>query len=57
MDTEPNLRRWNRRQRGPKHRFLTELVRELGLGRPARILDCTGERAEESPARARKPPL
>jgi 3'-phosphoadenosine 5'-phosphosulfate sulfotransferase (PAPS reductase)/FAD synthetase len=41
-------------KRGPKHRLFTELVRELDLDRPVRILDCTGERAAESTARANK---
>lgn len=31
------------------------MVRELNLHRPAQILDCTGERAAESAARANKP--
>jgi 3'-phosphoadenosine 5'-phosphosulfate sulfotransferase (PAPS reductase)/FAD synthetase len=34
---------------------MTRLVDELALGRPARILNVFGLRAEESPARARKP--
>ena len=42
-------------KRGPKHRLITQLTAELGLDRPARVLDCTGERAQESKARAAKP--
>ena len=42
-------------KRGPKHRMMTQLVRELGLSRPARVLDVTGERADESADRANKP--
>jgi 3'-phosphoadenosine 5'-phosphosulfate sulfotransferase (PAPS reductase)/FAD synthetase len=33
---------------------MTGLVRELELDRPARVLNCMGLRAEESPARAKK---
>lgn len=33
----------------------TEVVRNANLSRPMRILNCMGLRAEESPARARKP--
>lgn len=37
-------------------KLVTELVSELGIvGRPAKVLYCLGLRAEESPARARKP--
>jgi 3'-phosphoadenosine 5'-phosphosulfate sulfotransferase (PAPS reductase)/FAD synthetase len=39
---------------GQVRRLFTQLVRELGLERPARILNVLGLRAEESPARARK---
>lgn len=42
-------------KRGPIRKLMTRLVRELGLGRPARILNCMGLRSEESPARAKKP--
>lgn len=38
-------------------KFITEIVRELALDRPARILNCMGLRAEESPARARRSDL
>lgn len=34
--------------------LMTKLVKELGLNRPVRILNCLGIRAEESPARAKK---
>lgn len=37
--------------------FHTEIVRELNLDRPARILNCMGLRADESPARAKKAEL
>lgn len=42
-------------KRGPIRKLMTRLVRELELGRPVRILNCMGLRAEESPARAKKP--
>lgn len=42
-------------KRGPIRKLMTHLVRELEPGRPARILNCMGLRAEESPARAKKP--
>ncbi|MGP4027126.1 phosphoadenosine phosphosulfate reductase domain-containing protein [Actinomadura sp. 3N407] len=43
-------------KRGPKHRWFTEAVRRAGdLDRKVIILDINGERADESPARARKP--
>lgn len=38
-------------------RLMTELVRDLNLLRPARILHCLGLRAAESTARARKEPF
>ena len=38
-------------------KLITRLVRELDLDRPARILNCLGLRAQESPGRAKKPPL
>lgn len=41
-------------KRGQAYVVMTALVRELGLNRPARILNCMGLRAQESPARARK---
>lgn len=44
-------------KRGPIRKLMTRLVRELSLGRPARILSCIGIRAEESPGRAKKPDL
>jgi 3'-phosphoadenosine 5'-phosphosulfate sulfotransferase (PAPS reductase)/FAD synthetase len=44
-------------KRGQAYKALTLLVAELGLRRPARVLNCMGLRREESPARARKQPL
>jgi 3'-phosphoadenosine 5'-phosphosulfate sulfotransferase (PAPS reductase)/FAD synthetase len=44
-------------KRGQAHKALTMLTRELGLGRPARILNCMGLRAQESAARAKRVPL
>jgi 3'-phosphoadenosine 5'-phosphosulfate sulfotransferase (PAPS reductase)/FAD synthetase len=44
-------------KREPSRRFLTQLVAGLGLDRPARILSTLGLRAEESPARSRRPPF
>lgn len=41
-------------KRGQVSRIVTFLVDELGLNRPARMLNCMGLRAEESPARAKK---
>lgn len=46
-------------KRAQIHRAFTQLVREFrerhpGLGRPVRILNCVGLRAEESPARAKR---
>lgn len=38
-------------KRAPVHVLLTALVRELALGRQARILSCMGMRAAESPGR------
>ena len=41
---------------GQVAKVLTQLTKELShLGRPVRILNCLGLRAEESPARAKKP--
>lgn len=44
-------------KRGQVARVITFLVNELGLKRPARVLNCMGMRAQESPARAKKLPL
>jgi len=44
-------------KRGQVYRAMTALVRELGLKRRARILNCLGLRAEESPNRAKLEPL
>jgi 3'-phosphoadenosine 5'-phosphosulfate sulfotransferase (PAPS reductase)/FAD synthetase len=44
-------------KRGPVTTAMTSLVRQLNLGRPARILNCMGMRAQESKARAKKPPF
>jgi 3'-phosphoadenosine 5'-phosphosulfate sulfotransferase (PAPS reductase)/FAD synthetase len=44
-------------KRGPARKLITELVAELALDRPARVLNCLGLRAEESRGRARKPML
>jgi 3'-phosphoadenosine 5'-phosphosulfate sulfotransferase (PAPS reductase)/FAD synthetase len=44
-------------KRQPSRRFMTEHVRQLGLDRPARILNVLGLRAEESPHRAQQPVL
>lgn len=42
-------------KRGPINKVFTALAKEKGLkGRPCRILDCQGLRAEESPAREKK---
>jgi len=42
-------------KRGPARKLITQLVTELGdLGRPARVLNCMGLRAEESRARLKK---
>jgi 3'-phosphoadenosine 5'-phosphosulfate sulfotransferase (PAPS reductase)/FAD synthetase len=51
-------RRWctSDHKRGPGRTLLTALVRELGLDRPARVLQVYGFRAEESDQRARKVP-
>ncbi|MEW1701014.1 phosphoadenosine phosphosulfate reductase family protein, partial [Streptomyces sp. NPDC091278] len=40
-------------KRGPIRKLMTRLVNELGLGRPARILNCLGQRAAESAPRAK----
>lgn len=42
-----------KRDQVPK--LITAIVRQLDLGRAARVLNCMGLRAEESPARAKKP--
>ncbi len=44
-------------KRGPITTAMTALVRQLDLGRPARILNCMGMRAQESKARAKKAPF
>lgn len=44
-------------KRGPVMRVMTMLVRELGLDRPARILNCMGNRAQESRERAAQSPF
>lgn len=44
-------------KRGQIYRSMTQLVRELGLKRRARILNCIGLRAEESPNRAKAEPF
>lgn len=41
-------------KRGQGRKVMTKLVTELGLDRPARVLNCMGFRREESPARAKK---
>jgi 3'-phosphoadenosine 5'-phosphosulfate sulfotransferase (PAPS reductase)/FAD synthetase len=42
-------------KRGPARKLITQLVAELGdLGRPARVLNCMGLRAEESRARLKR---
>ncbi|MGW4049134.1 phosphoadenosine phosphosulfate reductase domain-containing protein [Streptomyces sp. NPDC004721] len=41
-------------KRGPVRVLITELVAQLGLERPARIVNCLGLRAAESAARARR---
>jgi 3'-phosphoadenosine 5'-phosphosulfate sulfotransferase (PAPS reductase)/FAD synthetase len=41
-------------KRGQIRKVMTKLVAELALPRPARILNCMGLRAQESPARAKK---
>lgn len=41
-------------KRAPGRRLVTQLVKELGLGRRARVLYCLGLRAEESSGRAKK---
>ena len=43
-------------KRGPILRIITQLTHELNEKRPARILNCMGMRAQESPARAKKLP-
>lgn len=52
-------RRWctSDHKRGPGRKLLTQLVAELGLDRPAKVLQVYGFRAEESPDRARREPL
>ena len=44
-------------KRGPVMTAMTALVRQLDLGRQVRILNCMGMRAQESKARAKKPPF
>lgn len=44
-------------KRGQVSKVVTRLVRELDLDRPARVLNCLGIRAAESPARAKKTPF
>lgn len=41
-------------KRAQVRKVMTALVRDLALDRPARILNCMGLRAQESPARAKK---
>lgn len=41
-------------KRGQIRPLMTKLVRELGLSRPVKLLNCMGMRAEESDARAKK---
>lgn len=44
-------------KRGQGAKAMTMLVRELGLDRPARVLNCMGFRREESAARSKKAPF
>lgn len=44
-------------KRGQGRKVMTLLVRELGLDRPAKVLNCMGFRREESPARRKKDPF
>lgn len=44
-------------KRAPVCRLMTSLTKELALDRPARILNCMGLRADESPARAKRVPF
>lgn len=44
-------------KRAQVYKLLTKLVKELGLSRPVRILNCLGLRAQESSARAHKVPF
>lgn len=44
-------------KRAPIRRFMTQIVNECDLGRPCRILNCMGLRAQESTARSKKEPL
>lgn len=41
-------------KRGQGSKLMTMLVSELGLDRPAKVLNCIGYRRQESPARAKK---
>jgi 3'-phosphoadenosine 5'-phosphosulfate sulfotransferase (PAPS reductase)/FAD synthetase len=41
-------------KRGQVRKVITALVKEQGLSRPVRVLNCMGLRAQESPARAKK---
>jgi len=42
-------------KRNQVYKLMTQLVRELDLDRPVKILNCMGLRAAESPARAKRP--
>jgi 3'-phosphoadenosine 5'-phosphosulfate sulfotransferase (PAPS reductase)/FAD synthetase len=44
-------------KRAPARKLITELVGELGLDRPATVVNCLGLRAAESAARAKRPVL
>lgn len=44
-------------KRGPVQRVMTALVRELALDRPVKILNCLGNRAQESRERAAQKPF
>jgi 3'-phosphoadenosine 5'-phosphosulfate sulfotransferase (PAPS reductase)/FAD synthetase len=44
-------------KRGPVQRLMTALVRELDLDRPVKILNCLGNRAQESRERAAQKPF
>lgn len=44
-------------KRAPVQRVMTMLVRELALDRPARVLNCMGNRAQESRERAAQSPF
>ena len=53
-----SARRWctSDFKRGPGARAITQVVKELKLGRRAKIINCFGFRAQESPARAKREP-